>query len=294
MCTEVPSSTGMCAHEPESRGAAPRRTLSRRGALLGSVGAATGAALTLTGLPAEAAPAKHPTPSRPRRGRSADLTYVLGEDFPAFTPGEEARRRTGTTIPANGYYLQEWTLIEHIGTHVDAPAHFAAGGRYASELTLADLVLPASVVDITAKAVRDPDATVEVADLRVYERRHGRIPPEGMVIMNSGWQRHVGDPDAYRGTDAQGVLHFPGFSADAVEWLIRRRRTRAFGVDTLSLDPGESATFAAHHLSAEADRYNVENVANVAQLPPRGARVVVGLIPYEQGSGGQARVLAEW
>jgi kynurenine formamidase len=290
VCTELsPGSTEPCAH------AAPTLSLvSRRGALLGSVGAATGAALTLTGLPkAEAAP-RGPKPGRPRRGRSADLTYVLGEDFPAFTPGEEAARRTGATIAKDGYYLQEWTIIEHIGTHVDAPAHFAAGGRYATELRLDELVLQAAVIDITAKATDDPNATVSVDDLRAYERRHGRIPDKALVIMNSGWGRKVGDPDAYRGTDARSPLNFPGFGVDAVEWLIAKRGTKAFGVDTLSLDPGISSTFEAHQVALGADKYNVENLANVAALPPRGARVVVGLIPYKEGSGGQARVLAEW
>lgn len=293
MCTsDLPGSTCTLTHPAATTEASARRPLTRRGALLGAAGAAASSALTLGGATvAEAAPNR---PRGPKRPRTADLTYVLGEDFPAFTPGEEAVRRPFTTIPANGYYLQQWEIIEHIGTHVDAPAHFAAGGRCSTELRLDELILPAAVVDIRRKASRDADAVVTVDDLRASERRHGRIPDHALVIMNSGWGRLVGDPDAYRGTDAAGVLHFPGFDVDAVEWLIRRRGTRAFGVDTLSLDPGESSTFAAHHVSAEADRYNIENVANVDALPARGARVVVGLIPFKEGSGGQARVLAEW
>lgn len=296
MCTsDLPGSSCTLTHPAPPPAEPAARTFSRRGALLGAAGAAATTALTWGGASAaEAAPKGPQGPHGPQRGRSADLTYVLGEDFPAFTPGEEAVRRPFSTIPANGYYLQQWEIIEHIGTHVDAPAHFAAGGRYSTELRLDELILPAAVVDIRAKAARDADAVVTVDDLRASERRHGRIPQKALVIMNSGWGRYVGDPDAYRGTDAAGVLHFPGFDVDAVEWLIKRRQTRAFGVDTLSLDPGESSTFAAHHVSAESDRYNIENVAHVDRLPARGARVVVGLIPFKEGSGGQARVLAEW
>ncbi len=291
MCTtDLPGSSCTLTHPATAEPG--RRALTRRGALLGAAGAAATTALSLGGAgAAEASPAR---PKGPRRGRSADLTYVLGEDFPAFTPGEEAVRRPAATIAANGYYLQQWEVIEHIGTHVDAPVHFAAGGRYSTELRLDELVLPAAVVDITRKASRDADAVVTVDDLRASERRHGRIPDHALVIMNSGWGRFVGDPDAYRGTDSAGVLHFPGFDVDAVEFLVKRRRTRAFGVDTLSLDPGESSTFAAHHVSAGSDRYNIENLADVDLLPARGARVVVGLIPFKEGSGGQARVLAEW
>ena len=104
----------------------------------------------------------------------------------------------------------------------------------------------------------------------------------------------VGDADAYRGADAAGTLHFPGFGADACEWLLRRRGIRSLGVDTLSIDPGNSTTFDTHLTLTGADRYGLENLANLDRIPRRGATIVVGLIPYEEGSGGQARVLASW
>ena len=90
------------------------------------------------------------------------------------------------------------------------------------------------------------------------------------------------------------MLHFPGFGVDAVEWLIKRRGTRAFGVDTLSLDPGNSSTFPVHVNFLATDRYGLENLANLASIPRRGATVIVGLLPFEEGSGGQARVFAVW
>jgi kynurenine formamidase len=104
----------------------------------------------------------------------------------------------------------------------------------------------------------------------------------------------VGDPDAYRGADAAGTLHFPGFGADACEWLLRRRGIRSLGVDTLSIDPGNSTTFDTHLILTGADRYGLENLANLDRIPKRGATIFVGLIPYEQGSGGQARIFASW
>jgi kynurenine formamidase len=135
---------------------------------------------------------------------------------------------------------------------------------------------------------------VTVDDVRAFERRHGRIPRDAAVLMYSGWGAKVGDADAYRGVDAAGTLHFPGFSAEACDWLLRRRGIRSVGVDTLSTDPGISATFDVHVLLAGADRYGVENLANLDRVPPVGATLVVGLIPYQEGSGGQARVFATW
>ncbi|MET0417188.1 MAG: cyclase family protein, partial [Actinoplanes sp.] len=231
--------------------------------------------------------------ARPRHGL-LDLTHPVSPSFPAFEPGEEPAVRTVTSIEADGYYMQEWRILEHFGTHVDAPAHFTAGGRTSTELALSELVIPAVVIDIAARAARDPDTTVSVADLVAYERRYDRIPRDAAVLMFSGWAARAGDADAYRGTDSGGGLHFPGFSVDACEWLLRKRRVRSLGVDTLSIDPGVSAGFETHLALTGADRYGVENLANLDRMPRQGATLTVGLIPYHDGSGGQARVFTSW
>jgi kynurenine formamidase len=262
--------------------------VTRRAALFG--GAAVAATTALGGTPAQAG--GH-GPALGRRGLR-DLTYPVTTTFPTFAPGEEATRRTYVTIEDDGYYMQEWRILEHYGTHVDAPGHFTPGGRTSTELRLAELVTPAVVVDISARAARDPDTVVTVDDLLRFERRHGRIPHGAAVLMNSGWGAKVGDADAYRGVDAAGTLHFPGFGADACEWLLRRRGIRSLGVDTLSIDPGNSTTFETHLILTGADRYGLENLADLDRVPPAGATIVVGLIPYEEGSGGQARIFASW
>ena len=279
----------MCT-EPSTIDTTPSNAnLTRRAALIG--GAALVASVTLGG-PAEAAE-RQPDAYGSQRGLR-DLTYPLTTTFPAFTPGEEAMRRTVATIGNDGYYMQEWRIIEHIGTHVDAPGHFTPGGRSAPELQPSELVVPAVVIDIAARAARNPDTVVTVGDIQAFEQRYGRIPDDAAVLMYSGWGAKVGDPDAYRGTDAAGMLHFPGFGQDACEWLLRHRRIRSLGVDTLSIDPGNSATFDTHLTLTGADRYGLENLANLDRIPRQGATIFVGLIPYEGGSGGQARVLATW
>ena len=296
MCTENSWAPETADAVPAVDGAEERRgsgsSVTRRAALLASAGVAASTVLTVSG----AGPAAADSRSRPRRGRGrrADLTYTLGEDFPVYALGEEAIRSTATTIEADGYYMQRWNLFEHTGTHVDAPAHFNPGGRYASELTARELMVPAVIIDIADRAAADPDAVVTVADLRDHERHHGRIDDGSAVLMYSGWGAKVADSAAYRGVDAAGVLHFPGFSVDACEWLLRRRKIRALGVDTLSIDPGNSATFETHKVLNGADRYGIENLANLDALPAAGASVTVGLIPFKQGSGGPAKVLATW
>lgn len=290
MCTHAGPPPHSAATDPTtSREPRDRRAVMSRRAALGGT-----AALATAALPGSVASASPAAPRAWGRRGLQDLTHPLGPRFPAFAPGEEARRRTTVTIEDDGYYIQEWTVIEHIGTHVDAPGHFVAGGRLAPDLDVAELVTPLAVVDVADRARRDPDTVVTVDDLRRYERRHGRIPRQATVAMHSGWARKVDDPDAYRGTDADGVLHFPGFGPEACEWLVRRRRVRALAVDTLSTDPGVSTTFDVHLTLGGADRYGVENLADLDRVPPSGATLIVGLVPFVRGSGGQARVLASW
>jgi kynurenine formamidase len=282
MCTE---------HGPRTPGRSGP-SVTRRAAIFGGTAVAASAAATVAlGGPAQAS--DRPPAIGGGRGLR-DLTYPLTTTFPAFSPGEEAVRRTVVRIDPDGYYLQEWRIIEHIGTHVDAPGHFTEGGRLATELQLSELITPAVVIDIASRAARNPDTVVTVDDLRAFERRHGRIPRGAAVLMYSGWGAKVGDADAYRGTDAAGTLHFPGFGVDACEWLLRHRGIRSLGVDTLSIDPGNSTTFDTHLALTGADRYGVENLANLDRIPRTGATLVVGLIPYQEGSGGQARVFATW
>ena len=262
----------------------PTRGVTRRATLAGA-GAAALTALLPSGAGAH--------PRSGHSGRYQDLTHVFSAGFPVYT-GNPPTRRTITTVGANGFYSQQWTFGEHSGTHMDAPGHFVAGGRLVPALRPEELFAAAVVIDISARAASDPDAAVELADLRRFERRHGHIPHGAIVFMYSGWEERLPDPEAFKNADAAGTYHFPGFGLEAVEWLLQRRRITGIGVDTMSLDPGNSATFDVHKRLLGADRYGLEGVANLGELPAGGARVVVGVVPWEEGSGGPCRLLATY
>lgn len=259
--------------------------ITRRSALLGGGGAVLAAALA---GPADVASAAK------RRRRIEDLTHVFRAGFPvyAFDPPS---KRTLVTVEENGFYAQEWTFGEHSGTHMDAPGHFIPQGRLTPQIPTRRLMfVPVAVVDISDKASRDPDAVVTVRDLKRFEKRHGRIPNRAAVFMNSGWAKKVDDPAAFKNADASGTYHFPGFSSDAATWLLENRRITAIGVDTMSLDPGISTTFDVHYIILGADKYGLENIANLDAIPPLGAKAFVGVVPWDEGSGGPARVIAAW
>lgn len=259
--------------------------LDRRAALLAGAGAALATAFPGAALAAG---------RRSAGNKAQDLTHVLRVGIPMFPGVPRPSKSTFVTVPVNGFYGQIWNIWEHTGTHLDVPAHFVVGGRTTPQLTLDELLAPIAVIDISERAARNPDTAVTTDDLRRYERGHGRIKPGSLVAMNSGWDTRAGSEAAYRNTDASGTMHFPGWSQDAVEWLIGERGIGALGVDTLSLDPGNATAFVAHVALLSANRFGIENLANLGAIPPRGATAFVGVIPWEDGSGGPARVVATW
>jgi kynurenine formamidase len=259
--------------------------LDRRAVLLGGVGAAVAAT-----LPARATAGRS---HRREKKHLEDLTHVFTEGFPVFTfdpPASEVL----ITIPAGGFYSQQWTFGEHSGTHMDAPGHFVEGGRLSPDITLQELIVPIVVIDISERAARDPDTAVTVDDLRRFERRRGRIPDGALVCIDSGWAAKVDDPLEFKGGEAFPNYHFPGFSLEAAMWLAERRDVTGIGVDTISLDPGNSQTFPVHVNFLATDRYGLEGLNNLDRIPPKGAVAYVGLIPWEKGSGGPCRVIASW
>lgn len=260
--------------------------LSRRTAL-GGIAALAGAAVGGTATAPGAAAAR----SFPRFRRMVDLTHTLTPEFPTFfgTPGIAMRKIKD--FKADGFNVNEWTVLEHAGTHIDAPIHFAASGAGPAELSLEQLVVPLAVIDVSAKASTDADYQLSPADIAAWERRHGRLPRGACVALRSGWDRHVGSP-RFAGKDEKGVFHFPGFHPEAAALLLEQRSIAGIAVDTLSLDHGPSKDFKVHYSWLPAGRWGLENVAGLADVPPSGATLVVGAPKVKGATGGQARVLA--
>lgn len=174
---------------------------------------------------------------------------------------------------------------------MDAPAHFAVGGATVDRIPLDALMGPAAVVDVSARVAAQPDYAVTAEDLVAWERQHGPLGPEHLVLIHTGWSERWPDEQRYRNTDAAGTMHFPGLSVEASA-LLRARRVRAVGIDTLSTDPGPSATFDQHKDFLGGGGYHIENLKDLSALPPTGAFVVVMPLALKGGSGAPARVLA--
>jgi kynurenine formamidase len=199
---------------------------------------------------------------------------------------------TVATIRDDGYHLQLVKEGEHTGTHWGAPGHFNAGAPLADELDVEDLFLPAVKIDVRANCARDPDYAVTVADMQDWERRHGRIPDESMVIIWTGWDAKWGT-DAFFGYDERGTMHQPGFALDTVRWLIdtgRLGRRGGTGTDTFGPDVGTDRTYAVSLLVYQRHRISLEVLANLAALPPTGAHILCGGHINRAGAGSTALI----
>jgi kynurenine formamidase len=184
---------------------------------------------------------------------------------------------------------------EHGGTHLDAPVHFAEGGRTADRIPLEQLVGAAAVLDVSAQAASDRDYRLTIEDVQAFESAHGRIEEGTIVLLRTGWSRRYGDRGEYFGSEKGGDasdLHFPSFGEDAARLLVEERKVALLGVDTPSIDFGPSKDFPVHRLAAAAGVPGLENLTDLDRLPAAGAVVVALPMKIEGGSGGPARVIA--
>ena len=222
-----------------------------------------------------------------------DLTHALATTSPSWPDAPHLVVQIEADYP-QGYFARHVSLPEHAGTHVDAPAHFVKGAATVDAIAPDALRADAVVVDVRDKVAKNAEYAVAPADLEAWERAHGAMPAHALVIARTGWEARWSDEKRYRNQDAKGVMRFPGFSPDAIAWLIAHHPGFVgAGIDTLSIDVGASPDFAAHRKLLGAGKYGIENLAGLDALPARGATVVVAPLKLAGGSGAPARVFAD-
>jgi len=233
------------------------------------------------------------------RYRVVDLTHTLGSRtlyWPTATTGFKLEQLAFGQTPG-GYFYSSYAFAapEHGGTHLDAPIHFSATGITADRIPVSQFIGPAVVIDVSKQAARDPDYRLTLADVRAWERTHGRIPRGAIVVLRTGWAMHWPDAKRYFGDDKPGDasnLHFPSYGADAARVLVEERRVAALGADVASIDYGPSQDFIVHRIAARANVIGLENLANVGALPAWGATIIALPMKIEGGSGGPVRAIA--
>lgn len=221
-----------------------------------------------------------------------DLTHALAPGIPDFHGNPDAfQYKMLFTIPKDGFADGQLSMPEHLGTHVDAPCHFSPGSPSIDQMPPANMVVPCVVIDVRDEVGKNPDYCVTVERIKEFEK-NGLIPEHSAVLLLTGWSDRWSDTSRYRNPDSSGVMHFPGFSAEAADYLANQRQVNYLGIDTLSLDPGNSTQYPVHGLTLKKGMQLIENLEALDKLPARGATLVCAPLKIKGGTGGSARVFA--
>lgn len=223
-----------------------------------------------------------------------DLTHNLNDRCPNWEGTDDSpfQARELGNIERDGYFSRIFSTQEHYGTHLDAPAHFAAGAWTVEQIPPERLVRPMVVLDVRTSAKNNEDYALSVEDVAVWERLYGPIPSGAVVLAYTGWDERWRNPVSFRNERSDKVTHYPGYSLEAAQFLVKSRGVVGLGIDTMSVDVGTTTTYPVHLFTSKENLYHLENVANLATVPASGATIVVAPIKLENGSGGPVRIFA--
>ena len=239
--------------------------------------------------------------------RVIDLSHTLSPDFPALQlPPEfgqvwafKSERISHYDEAGPAWYWNNFSCGEHTGTHFDAPAHWVTGKDFPNNtvdtIDARRFIGPAVVVDASAEVALNDDWVLTVDFLKAWEGRHGRIPAGAWLLFRTDWSKRISNPASFVNRREDGA-HTPGPTAEAVQWLIKERDVRGFGVETINTDAGQAYGWPianpCHTFMHGADKFGLQCLRNLDQLPPTGAVIVAAPLKIQAGSGSPLRVLA--
>jgi len=234
------------------------------------------------------------------QSRLIDLTHAFGSDTVVWPTEQDFRlvlQQAGETPGGYYYASNRLEMAEHGGTHIDAPIHFSKGGQTLDQIPIERLVGAGIRIDVTAQCAGDRDYRITTQDLERWETEHGLIPNNTIVLLDSGFARFWPSRQQYLGTELKGpeavqALHFPGLHPEAAAWLVRERQVKAVGIDTASIDYGQSTKFETHVALLSQNVPVFENLSDLRDLPHRGFDVIALPMKIAGGTGGPLRVIA--
>ncbi len=292
-------------HAPDARDGHPHRdaplallAAALAAAAAGTIGATAAAGANRTSGAASAPGGVAERLSAIDAGTIVDMSYAFDATtiyWPTARPFQLTRDASGRTEGGYFYASNSLCASEHGGTHLDAPSHFSESGLTADRIPPRALIAAAVVIDVRRACAADPDHAATVEEIKAFETAHGPIPKGAVAILMTGWGARWPDKKRYLGDDTPGDashLHFPGFSPEAAAYLVNDRHVAGLGIDTASVDRGVSRDFKTHQIAAAANVYNLENLAAVDRLPPKGATLIALPMKIAGGTGGPTRVLA--
>lgn len=229
-----------------------------------------------------------------KQAKWVNLSHQIDANSPHF-PALPALEQKDLFTLKDGFHVQQLSVVTQYGTHIDPPCHFVEGGRFLDELELKDLLLPLYVIDRSKEVAENPNYELSKEDVLAFEEEYGKIESDSFVAFRSDWSHRWSSQDEVRNLDENGVQQTPGWSKEALEFLIHERHVKAVGHETLDTDSGVHA--AAHGLTNEyyllsQNIYQVEVLANLDQVPAVGAVISVSYPNWKRTPGSPVRAIA--
>jgi len=224
-----------------------------------------------------------------------DRSTIYWPNAPHF---KLTRMSYGKTRRGYFYSANKFSAAEHGGTHMDAPSHFARGKQSVDEVPIASVMGDGVVIDVSKRALNNVDYRISVKDILRYEKKFGKIKPQTIVMFHTGYVKYWFNRRKYLGTNRWGRkaarrLHFPGLAPEAAQWLLSKRKVKAVGIDTASIDYGQSRLFNAHRVFAKNNIPIFENLANMKKLLNKKVDVIALPMKIKNGSGAPVRIIAK-
>jgi len=229
-----------------------------------------------------------------------DLTHSFGADTVMWPTEQDFKLivQHAEETPGGYYYASNrMELPEHGGTHIDAPIHFSKGKQTLDQIPIERMIGAAVRIDVAEQCAENRDYRVAISDFERWEAEHGRIPNGAIVLLDTGFANSWPSREDYLGTALRGqegvrALHFPGLHPEAAAWLVHERHVKAVGIDTASIDYGQSTKFEAHVALLSENVPVFENLADLHDLPHRGFDVIALPMKIGGGTGGPLRIIA--
>lgn len=233
-------------------------------------------------------------------GKIIDLTHTFDSETNYWPTAEIFKLEKdfeGITDKGYFYAANKFSTAEHGGTHIDSPIHFAKDRRTVDQIPLEQLIGQAIIIDVTKQCESNADYQITTEDFTNWEKANGEISKDAIVLLRTGFGKFWSDRKRYMGTDERGSgavakLHFPGLHPDAAKWLAANRQIKAIGLDTPSIDYGQSTLFESHRILFAKNIPAFENVANLDQLPLKNFYVIALPMKIKGGSGAPLRIIA--
>jgi kynurenine formamidase len=262
-------------------------------ALLAAACGSSGSSTPNSSAQAAASPAAPSAAKSIGYARVVDLSHVISPQIPLWPGDPKVVFKVVATMKKDGYYLRSFTIGEHSATHMNAPNSFVSGNTEAiTSYTAEQRVVPTVVIDARTQCAADADYQLTQQDVLAWEAKNGRIAPGSFVVMFTGWEDKWSDPAAFINQDAKGDLHFPGFAGATSKWLVTDRQIAGVGIDTHGVDPGSDTSYATNTEMANTHKIAIECMANLDQLPAKGATLVLAPLQLQNGSGAPMDIVA--